>query len=147
MTTIKNGRRYRLSKVVRLNEDGTSTTEWVRKTMFNTTMSTPIPWKGQTAELHFWNYPKRTRINQAATDAFRRDGFAIRGPALVLTGSDLFEAFRTEGSPQQVKDQLSGLGLSEEPVVMPGRSDDGRAWSNVYVRDRNDALAVRMRLT
>lgn len=144
--TKHSSRRHRLFSVIRIAEYDRAVREWVKKTEFTKSMSAPIIWKNEPAEIHFWNYNKKCYINRVASKLFDRDGFKIRGPVLILTGSDMFEVFRTEGSPEEVKADLAGLGLSEKPVVMSGRDEDGYPRTNVYVRDENDAFAVRMRL-
>ena len=141
MTNIKTKRR-RLFSVVRIEGNGLQEATWVEKTAFTTSMVAPITWKGQPAELHFWNYKKRALVNVTATDLFARDGFVIRGPVLILTGNAMFSGLKTQGSKQTVERQLHNLGLSAAPIIIPTR--DWLSHSNVYTRDQDDLFAIRM---
>ncbi len=143
MTKIKS-KRCRIFSVVRIHECGTTDNFWVEKITLRRTMEAPVIWNGQPAQLHFRNYGKNYPINQSATDLFARVGFVIRGPVLIRTGDDIFYCVTTLGDQETVEDSLDGLGLSETPIVIPVEPWMPR--SNIYVRDQNDAFAVKMRL-
>lgn len=120
MTSIKFKRR-RLFSVVRIHQSGTHEITWVEKTAFNTSMVAPISWSARPAELHFWNYKKRVAVNQQATDLFGREGFVIRGPAMIRTGDAMFYGLKTQGSQEQVERDLANLGLDSIPVIIEAR--------------------------
>ena len=144
MSTVK-AKRRRLFSVERIDQYGNKQSAWVEKKAFTTSMAAPIEWCGQPAELHFWNYNKRTAINHAATKLFGRDGFVIRGPILIRTGDAMFHGLKAEGSKWEVERQLKDLGLNETPVIIEAR--DCWPHQNIYTRDENDAFAIRLRLT
>jgi hypothetical protein len=142
MSLIKS-RRRRLFSVEKIHTNETIESIWIENTAFTYTMSAPICWRGEPAELHFANYNKRTvSINDCATNLFGRAGFTIHGPALILTGSEMFYAQEVEGSIERIKRDLEHVGLNEPPIILPMRGYVPR--HKVYSRNRDDAFAIRM---
>lgn len=143
MTNVKS-KRHRLYSVTQIDQNGVKESTWVEKSAFRATLSAPVVWYGQPAQLHFWCYDEGFAVNQDATDLFARAGFVIRGPVLIRTGDELFYCVNASGNREMVEDALDGLGLSDKPIISSWA--DWLPYTNIYVRNRNDAFALKMRL-
>ncbi len=128
-----------------LQPNGMVTHDYFQEQLLFRSMNPPVLWNGQPAALHFWNWrKKRTPINLIASNLITHDGFNIRGPAIVVTGVERWDHMRAPGTEEQVRERLDHIlhGLGDEIIFRPS----GR-WSthqNIYVRNADDAFAVRM---
>ncbi len=128
-----------------LQDNGIVAKGYFQQQQINGSMHPPVLWNGQPATLHFWNYAeKRTSINVNASNLITHFGFEIRGPAIVVTGVERWYHMRAPGTEKQLRARLAHIlhGLGDEIIFRPS----GR-WSthqNIYVRNENDAFAVRM---
>lgn len=108
----------------------------------------PVIWKGAKAELYFWNYiSRRTPLNRLASDLILHPGFDVYGRAVVVTARERWHHFRVEGTERDAKARLNHLagGFKDQVLFFP--SGRWETHQSIYVRDDDDAFAVRIALS
>jgi hypothetical protein len=130
-----------------LQSNGIITKDYFQAQQLLRSMHPPVLWMGQPATLHFWNWrKKKTPINVTASNLITHDGFNIRGPAIVVTGVEHWTHMRAHGTEGQVRARLDHIMHTFGDAIIFRPSGRWSTHQNIYVRNENDAFAVRMAL-